>query len=527
MTLVRLMVHRHRVLLASWSVLLVALAGATVSAYRSTYPTAEQRRLAVELAQHNAATVLLYGNLPDPGTPAQMFAWEIGAFATILAAVMAVLVAVALTRSAEDDGTLELVRSCGVAPRVPLWSALAILAVVAAVLAAGCTGAAGLHAGRVDGVTWSGAAAFGSVVGVTFLLVAVLTAGLAQVVSTAGGARTTGLAAVGAAFVVRSIADTRHLDWLNWFSPLGLRAGVRPFTGDRWWVLAAYGGLTVVLAWLATVLHRRREYRAGLVRPRDRRDTRLNIRSSLGLAARLARRPVAAWTVAVAAVGTLFSAMGSGVVDLSRRDDVGGFLGAQLGGSDPVAGYLAYSATIVGILASTYAVGSVLRSRHDEAAGLTDHVLATGVRRWQPLAAQVAVTALGSGAVLVATGALNALVAPSVIDGTDVAGRSFGYITGQWPATMVMAGWTALLVGWWPRLTSLAWLPLVASATLALLGPLLGVPADVRALGIFQHVPDVAGPDPDVRALAVLLACAAAAALSGVVGTVRRDVMTG
>ena len=56
-----------------------------------------------------------------------MFAWEIGAFATILAAIMAVLVAVALTRAAEDDGTLELLRSCGVDPasrsaaRWPSW----------------------------------------------------------------------------------------------------------------------------------------------------------------------------------------------------------------------------------------------------------------------------------------------------------------------------------------------------------------------------------------------------------------------
>ncbi|WP_238012287.1 hypothetical protein KZZ52_31510 [Dactylosporangium sp. AC04546] len=53
------------------------------------------------------------------------------------------------------------------------------------------------------------------------------------------------------------------------------------------------------------------------------------------------------------------------------------------------------------------------------------------------------------------------------------------------------------------------------------------MPGDVRDLGIFQHVPDVAAPGPDLRGLAVLLVCAAAAALSCVVGTMRRDVMTG
>jgi ABC-2 type transport system permease protein len=527
MTLTRLMIRRHRVLITSWPVLLVALTGVTVSAYQSTYPTPQQRRVAVDLAQHNAATTLLYGNLPNPGAPAQMFAWEIGAIATILAAIIAVLVAVALTRAAEDNGTLELVRSCGADPRAQMRSAFAILALVAAILTLGCAVAAGVNAGRVDAVTWPGAAAFGSVVGLTFLLVAVITVVLAQIVPTAGGARTLGFAAVGAAFGIRSFADTQHIGWLDWLSPLGLRATVRPFTGNHWWVLAAYTIATAALAWLATVLLDRREYRAGLIRQRDRRESHLNIHSSLGLAARLARQPVLTWMIAVAGIGTLFSAMGSGVVKQSQGGDVGGFLGTQLGAGDPIAGYFAYSATVVGMVASSFAVLSVLKGRHDETGGLTDHVLAAGTRRWAPLAAQVTVTALGTAAILVATGALSALVAPFVIDGTDVAARAFGYIVGQWPAAMAMAGWTALLVGRWPRLSWLAWIPLVASATLALLGQLLGVPRTVRDLGIFQHVPDIAVSNPNLQGLLVLLACATATILLGVAGITRRDIITG
>ena len=65
---------------------------------------------------------------------------------------------------------------------------------------------------------------------------------------------------------------------------------------------------------VALLLSDRREYGAGLVPPREPGDTRLNIRTGFGLTARLSRRSVLAWTVAVACVGTLFSAMGSGVV---------------------------------------------------------------------------------------------------------------------------------------------------------------------------------------------------------------------
>jgi ABC-2 type transport system permease protein len=170
---------------------------------------------------------------------------------------------------------------------------------------------------------------------------------------------------------------------------------------------------------------------------------------------------------------------------------------------------------------------TVLTSRHDELGGRTDHVLATGTRRWAPLASQLAVTAVGCIVVLIATATLTALVAPAVIDGKDVAVRAFAYVVGQWPAAVAMAAWTAVLIGLAPRLTWLAWVPLVLSGALALLGQLLGVPSRIRDLGLFQHVPDIAAPSPDIKGLLILLAVASGASLLGVVGTVRRDVTTG
>lgn len=524
--LLALMVRRHRVLTASWLVLLIALSSATVSAYQSTYSTPEQRRAATELAQHSAATTLMYGDLADPGSAALMFTWEIGAIATILAAIMAVLVAISLTRAAEDDGTLEIVRTTGVGARVPLRSALVLLVGIAATLTLGCTAGVGLAVGHVDAVTWPGAAAFGTVVGLTFLTFGVLAVVLAQVAATAGSARILGFAAVGVAFGIRALGDTGNAGWLNWLTPLGLRAAVRPFAENRWWPLAAYLVVVLALAWFATFLADRREYGAGLIRRRDLRSTRLNIHSSLGLTARLARQSILIWTVAVACIGTLFSAMGSGVVQQSQQDDLGGFLGSQLGAGNPIAGYFGYLGTVVGMTVASFAVLGVLRARQDEVDGLTDHVLATGVRRWAPLACQVAVTAGGALTILITTGVLSALIAPTVMDGPDVTVRALTYVVGQWPATMVAAGWTAFLIGFWPRLTWLAWLPLIAGGVLALLGQLVGIPQSVRDFGIFQHVPDIASPSPDVRGLLILLAVSAAACLLGLVGITRRNITT-
>jgi ABC-2 type transport system permease protein len=527
MTLTRLLIRRHRLALTSWLLLLIGLSAGTVGAYQNTYATDQQRRAAVALAQADGATTLMYGRLPGPGAPAQMYAWEIGAFVTILAAVMAVLLAVALTRTAEDDGTAELVRGCGIGPRRPLTAALGVLAGCAAVLAAGCTAAAGIHHGAVDGITWPGAAAYGAAVGLTFLLVAVLTTLLAQVAANGSQARLLGLTAVGMSFAVRALADTRDAGWLNWLSPLGLRAVVEPFTSDRWSALIPGLLASAALAAAAMVLAGRREFGAGLIRRRDARVVRLRIRSALGLAARLARGPVVTWTVGVTAIGTLFSTMGSGVVDLQRTGDVGGFLGAQVSGADPAAGYLAYCGTVVGIIVCAYAILSVSAGRHAENIGLTGMVLATGVSRWKPLAAQAAVTAAGCAVILTATGVLSALVAPSTVRGDDIASRAFTYTIGQWPAATALIGFTALLTGAVPRLTALAWLPLATSAALALLGDLLKVPRGVQNLGLFRHVPDVAAPHPSIAALLLIIGAGAGLGLIGLGAVSRRDLATG
>ncbi len=527
MRLARLQLRRYRLLIGAWTLLLIALCAGTVTGYQSTYATAQQRREATILAQHNAATNLIYGRLADTGTPAQMFTWEIGAIVTVLTAVMAVLVAVSLTRTAEDDGTLELLRGCGVAAGQPLRSAFGLLGLIAAVLAAGCAAGVGIWTGRVDLVGWPGALAFGLVVGLTFLLVAALTLVAAQIAPSAGSARVMGFVAVGVAFALRAVADTQHAGWLNWASPLGLRATVRPFSGLRWWAFAPALLAVVLLAVLAAVLAGRREFRAGLVHRRQRNEARLHAGGPTRLALRLARSSLLAWTIGVALIGGLFSAMGSGVVRQSRDSSVGGFLGSQLGSDDPAAGYLAYNGLFVGLLVCAFAVLSMTAAQREESAGLTDLVLTNGLRRWSPLAAQAAATMIGAAVILAVTGAFAALIAPTVIDGHAIAERSLAYTAGQWPAAIAMTGCAAMLYGLRPRLVWLAWLPLAASGLFALLGGLLKVPQWVQDLGLLRHVPDVAGGHPQPAALLVLLGLGALLCLGGLYSTNARDVRTG
>ncbi|MBM2616429.1 hypothetical protein JIG36_12760 [Actinoplanes sp. LDG1-06] len=524
MTLLLLMARRHRLPILCWVALLIALSGPTLPAYRSTYATVADRRIAVALAQHDAATTLMYGRLPDPGTPALMFAWEIGAIVTVLAAVAAVLLATMLTRAAEDNGTLELVRACGVPPHFPVRDALVLLAAVASVLTAGCTAAAVVSGAHVEGADLTGALSFGAVIGITFLLFGVLTVGLAQVAATAGQTRLLGFLAVGAAFAVRAMADTRDLAWLNGFTPLGLRATTQPFGADRWIPPVVALTVTAALAVAAAATAAHREYGAGILPRRDTSTRRLPVRTVAALSARLTRTSLIAWTAAVTAISGLFCAMGAGAV---TQPDLGGFLGAQVGAGDRVAGYLSYCGTVTGIIVSVFGILAMLTAGHDERTGLTALVLTTGRRRWAPLGAQAAVTAAGGAIVLLAAAALSAVIAPVVIDGPDVTVRTLGYLLGQWPAVVALIGITTLLLGLRPSWAGLAWLPLTAGALFALLGDLFDIPGAVQRLGVFRHVPDVAAADGVPLGLIALLAVGAATCLLGLLAARRRDLVAG
>lgn len=527
MTLLRLLIRRHRRTILLWWVAVVALIIATGSAYQSTYPTAEQRQIAVALSRRNGATTALYGVLPGSGNPAQMFAWEMGAILTILVAVMAVLMAVTLVRVPEDDGTLELVRITGMRASTPLTATVGLLLMVAVALAVGCVAALAPRLNSVLGVNWPGIVSFGAVVGLTFLLTAMISVVIAQLAATAGGARLLGFAVLGVSFALRAVGDTGQISWLGWLSPLGLRAVVLPLTENRWPPVIVALFCCFAFGLVAWWLSRSRDVGAGLIRVHDRGAARLHIRSTLGLTVRLARGSVLAWTFALGCLGSLLASMGSSVVPMSEDGNLGdGFLASQLEAGDPVAGYFGYTGTFLGIVISIFSIATVLRARSAELQTRTDLVLATGARRWAPLGAQLAVAAGGTLIALLVTGGMVALIAPSVISGSQVAGRGFFYILGQWPAALALAGLTVAVVGLIPSQSWLAWLPLFASAGLALLGALVGVPAGIREMGVFQHTPDIAAEHPELVPMFILIGVGGIAAAIGLAAMANRDILT-
>lgn len=520
-SLLLLLARREALWALVWTAVVGALVVATPSAYETTYATGEARRAAVELAQRDGATTLLYGTLPDPGNASQMFGWEVGTFLTLAVAVMAVLSAVRLTRAAEEAGVVELVRACGLKRWAPLGAAL--LGLLSMTGLVGVATFLGLlpSIGGLGGFDLPGTAALAAVVAATFLVIATATAVLAQVLPNAWSLRAGGALMLAAFFGVRAIADSQALGWLNWLSPLGLRATVRPFTQDRWLPLLVAAVISALLAGLAVRLGDRRELGAGLVRLTSVHDHRLHVAAPPGLLWRLARSTTTWWVLGIGVGAAFFVSMGSTAVESARSGDLsGGFMDAALGDGDPLVGYLHYAASVLAIVTAGYAILMASRPATEERNGCGEQLRATGVSAPSLLAAHGAVAVAGTLAALAATALMAAASARLTFSGPGVAGEAVRQVVDQAGGVLVILALTLLVAGLAPRLVWLVWVPFAASVVIAMLGNLLGLPSWLIDLGAFADAGGTLGT-------LVRVAVAAGIVALGVAGVRHRDLAAG
>lgn len=526
--LIVFLLRQQRGRILAWLIPLAALVAITAPSYAATYPALADRQVLIETMRTNVALKVFYGVLPSPGTLGQLLTFETGSYVMFLGCLMALLLAVRLSRGAEDAGTVELVRSCGVAPSRYGRAVLIVVALASGLLGALVILVLALQVGHVAELTGAGSVSFGAVVAVASFAMGLLALICAQLMPEATTARWLAMALLGAAFAVRAVADTAGYPWLGWLSPLGWKAVVAPYAGDHLMPLVAFLAAEAVLVAVERFLGAHREFGAGFIRPRGSSARRGRARSAFGLAARLSRAQIVAWSVGMVLLGALFGGLSSGLVALIEKDNATSeMFQGMTGQASPVSSYFAFVGLIVGVTGACYVVIAVGHAARDERAGLVDLVLTTGQRRWEVLAATAAVAALGSLILLAAAGLTAAAATAALVHEDHAALRAFGYILGQWPACLALEGVALLIVAVAPRWQALAWAPLAGSATVAMLGKLLRVPAWGETMAVFGHAPDIVAAAPHWAASGWLAAAGLAAAALAVAAVGRRDIATG
>lgn len=516
--LTRLFLRLRCGFLSAWIVSLVALTALFPPVFASYYPALAERAPLVQNMQSTMSTRAMYGALESPGTIGQLAAWDGGAWATVLAAVLAVLLFNSMHRSAEDSAHTELVRAMGVSKMAVGVAALLVSLVVGLVLGLGCFGVLWLENLFIDELSTGGAFSFGVVTFLTYMAFSLFAGTISVTLPTAVNANRMGLMAVAVAFVVRALADVEDLVGLNWVSPLGWRGIIKPYTDDN---LGAATLFTFVcaawtIAWL--VLEFGREYGRGRLMPRRRRNPRQHrVLGPVSLRWLLDRGQVCVWGIAV----VVLSAFLSSLQDFSDSE----VLKQSLLSDDLQEGFLAQIAQLVGMLIAIAAMHLVLRHRSDERERLVDLARAVGVRRWMPLGA-ASIIALLTAVILVLVGTVAGIAgAFPLADDPGAAARSilYGFLSQLGPI-LALTGMTVLFVGLIPRFALWAWAPLAYCVLVVFLGEALELPDWAMDLSVFQH-PLFAGELTERGWVPLLMAgIGVALAAAGLFAASRREV---
>jgi ABC-2 type transport system permease protein len=519
--MLRLYLRRDRVVLPLWVLLLsVPLATVYVGSIEKVYPNEAARAAFAASIMASPAQRALYGQIYNDSLGATGI-WKAGMF-HLLIAVAVILTVIRHTRADEETGRAELIDSTAVGRYASLTAAL--LLSCGASLATGAVGAAGL---LKTPVPLAGSLAFGAALACSGLVFTAVAAVAAQLSPSARFARGAAFAALATAFTLRAVGDAGS-GALSWFSPLGWSLQVRPYAGDRWWVLLLHLATTVLLTALAYRLLAGRDVGAGLIaeRPGPATATPM-LRGAFGLVWRLDRGALLLWTFGLCLYGLLIGSVVHGI-----GDELGGGhaqeIVQRMGGTQALEqAFVAVAFCMLGMMAAAFAISLSLRPHQEEAGQRAEPVLAAAVSRTRWLASHLVIALVGSAIAMLIAGAAAGL--SFGVAAHDVAGKLAMVLATaavQLPAVWLSAAVTVALFGLVPRFSPMSWGVLVGFIALYLIGSLSGFSQWLLDFEPFAHTPRVTDGAFTPVPLLWLLAIDAALIALGMAAFRRRDVQS-
>ncbi len=491
--LLRLYARRDRIGLPLWVLLLsMPLGSVYVASIEKVYPGVAERAAFVASIATSPAQRAMYGNIYNDSVGATAL-WKAGVYHALIG-VAVILAVIRHTRADEEAGRAELLGSTAVGRYASLTAAMALA--FGASIATGLIGIAGLL--NTD-VPVAGSVAFGLALACSGLVFSAVAAVAAQLSASARTARGISFSVLGGAFALRAVGDAGN-GALSWLSPLGWALQVRPYAGERWWVLLLPTVATVLLTAVAFTLLSRRDVGAGLIAERPGpASAPVSLAGPLGLAWRLQRGSLVAWTIGLGLyallAGSIAHGVGSEIGDSASMHEII----KKLGGTSALeSAFITISFSFLGIAAAAQAISATLRLHSEETGARAETLLAGAVSRVRWAVSHLLFAIAGTTVALLTAGLIAGL-AYGLAAG-DVGGKLPGVLAAaavQLPSVWLLAAITLLLFGLMPRFTQVAWGVFIAFFALYFLGSIAGMPQWVLVLTPFAHVPHVPGQELD------------------------------
>jgi ABC-2 type transport system permease protein len=492
--------------------------------YRGAYPTLADRLAFAHSFADNKGLRLLYGVPHEIATVPGYTAWRGGGVLAIAAAVFGLLAAGRAWRAEEDAGRMELILAGVVGRRTVNLSALT--AIAAGILV--------LWLAEFAGSVAAGLPVGGSAyLALATVSVAPVCVGIGAIASQLAPSRQVavqlGGAIVGLLFLLRVLADTLSgLGWLRSATPLGWAEQLRPFAGPQPLVLLLPLTTSVLLLIVAARIAAGRDIGTGLLPARDSAHPRLRLLSSpTAHSLRNQRGVLIVWASSIAVfayiLGAVAKSISPAVVSKGVQKEI-----AKLGSGSIATptGYLAFVFIFFILAISVFVCTQVSAARAEEASQRLETLLALPVGRQRWLAGRL-LLAVSAAALISLTGGLLSWAGATLAGASISLPKMLEAGANSLPVAVLFLGIAALAYAIAPRASAAIAYGLVTVTFLwQLVGSLLGAPKWLIDLTPFAHVGLVPAQPFRAGAAGVMIAIGASAALAGVAGFRRRDLLS-
>ena len=520
--LIKFILRHEKISIPIWIVCMVVIASIMPIVYENAYPTEADLQAAAMLMQ-NPALVAIVGPSFGYYTIGALFTQEILLFLVIAIAIMNIFFVVRHTRSDEELGRLEVVRSLPVGKLSNLNSTF-MTAIFFNTLIAILT-ALGLSSTGVESIDLQGSLIFGSIIGISGIFFAAITALFSQLSSTSRGARSYSFVFLMIAYMVRAIGDIGN-ETLARISPLGLVLRAQPYSGNYWWPIWVILAQIVVVIGISFYLNTLRDLGAGFIAAKPgARSASVFLTSPIGLSWRLLRNTIIAWCIGMFVMGISY---GSVIGEVETYLGENEFMQAMFNASGESANsfieqVIPFLTLIVAILICIPIISIILKLLKEEKQNLTEHIFSRSVSRTKVLGGNLFIAFVSSiifCSVLAVGFWLGGLSLEEPISFITFAQATLVFL----PAIWVMLGLAVFLVGCFPSLSNTVWIYLTYCFFVIFFGQMLNLPEILLQATPFEHVPSLPIGDMSWGHVTALTVISGILIVLGFIGYRKRDI---
>lgn len=503
--LTRLILRRERVRSALWITLLSVFSIVLAPGLANMFDATAREALIVTI--DNPAMIAMLGPIygRDNYTAGAMFFNMMVQWVMIAAAIMNVLLVVRHTRSDEEQGRADIIRSLPVG-RFATLSATMITAFIVDAAIAVVTGV-GIGMCGVEGMGWNGSMLYGATVGMAGFVFAALAAVFSQLCMTSRGAIGLSVISVGGLYLMRGAGDIGN-EALSDISPLGLAQRTQAYVENHWLPILILFVEAIVITLLSALLNGRRDIRQGLIPEKRGKDkAKTYLRSPYGLAFRLLMMPFLGWILGLFVIGASYGSILGTIDNFVQSSD---FYSMVIGANPDYSTAQMFVSMVNALMAlcSVFPVVSmVMKLRSEEMDGYYQNVLSGAVSRGRYMASFVVpgivmtVLAQCATALGIYVSALATLPDPGMLPLGYMLKANLVYV----PALLVMLGIAVLLIGLLPKAAGAVWGYFGVSFLVTFLGRMPDViPVWAKKATPFGWIPNLPVEEINWTALGVL-----------------------